>query len=127
MKKIFVILMLLALFLTACNQVQEDKADLNILSEEVSEPNDLEIQTESEVRLTAEGFDATEIAVKQEESLTILIVDDDMNGHFLSIDGDRIAEKELANGEKLIVSFDTAGKIEITDETSKGLLIVNVI
>ncbi|MCK5283228.1 MAG: hypothetical protein KAK00_07505 [Nanoarchaeota archaeon] len=123
MKRILIAIALFAVLLTGC-MVVEDTGTHAILTTEAEEGE--KITFEDEVRLTAEGFDADKITIEKGNSLTIFIVDDDINGHYLTMEDARLSEKQLSDGDKINVAFDETGKFEIIDETSKNSLIVNV-
>lgn len=131
--------------LTACETVEDNtiKTDA-VISAVLDENKDISALPdenkeafESDVRLTSQGFDADEITVKKGESLTIIIEGKEeeklrelglekARGHYLTIDGERIAQKELEDQDKINIPFDKEGTFEIFDETSKQSLTVNV-
>jgi hypothetical protein len=128
MKKLISIMLFAALLIGACTNVEENVENENWDSAVFSVADSEEDQRESfdyEVRLTDKGFDATEINIKEGESLTIFVVDDDVDGHYLSIEGSRISKKELHKGDEWNVPLDE-GSLEIIDEITKSSLKINV-
>lgn len=145
MKQILAILTLF-IMLTACETVEDNTIKTDAVISAVPDENkdisalpdeNKETVFESDVRLTSQGFDADEITVKKGESLTIIIEGKEeeklrelglekARGHYLTIDGERIAQKELEDQDKINIPFDKEGTFEIFDETSKQSLTVNV-
>ena len=125
MKKAFICILLLAIAIMGCTTKEETSkigADISVSIED----EESSIVYEEEVRFTAEGFETGEVNVKNGESLTILIVDDDLQGHYLAITSDRVAKKELIDSSKVNLPFNKEGTYLILDETSGHALTVNV-
>ena len=89
MKRI-IILARLVLFLVGCKANVEEKV-LDTESVVISE--DASSTLNYEVRLLSEGFDTDEVTIKEDTSLTIVVVDDIQ--HYLAIDGQRISKNSL--------------------------------
>ena len=122
MKYIFVAMLILAI---GCTQVSE----IQILPEkELSfekSYSEGKMSAETDVRLTDEGFDADGLSLDIGDSLTIHIIGD-LNSHYLTMVGGRLAEKHLGSGELVNVVFDEHGTYEIIDEKSQNSLMVEV-
>ncbi len=109
-------IILALLLFTACTTTERIVGDT--ASVEVGE----EVSYISEVRLTKSGFDIDEIITDQSE-ITIFIEDD--LDYFLTLDGERIAAKELNDGDRLSIELEQ-GRHEVFDEKTKAILLVNV-
>ena len=127
MKKIIIFLALLALVIAGCATVEKnvDITESDSFSIE-GEDTISEGSSENDIRLASEGFEITETALNKGESLTIIVVDDIVSGHYLTIDGHRVSSKDIGNGDKINIPFDTEGIFEILDENSGATLSVNV-
>jgi len=117
MKRLFTILLIL---LVGCVQV---KMELDSGERTVVPENPKYI---SEVWLTAEGFDIDQVTIIKGEVVVVHIRDQDVNGHYLAMNGHRISDKQLMFGEEVEVGFDNEGTYKIIDETSKAELMVEV-
>jgi len=126
MKKILSLLIIISVLALGCTQAdvqQEERKFFTMTLENSDVKPDF---PESQIRLTSHGFEADQLTVRQEESLTI-IIRDNLNGHYITASGARLAEKQLFDGEKVNIGFDSIGTYEIIDENSKSSLTVHVI
>ncbi len=124
MKKIFIVLALFAVLLTACTTLKGtgSKVVITTVTEETEGKGTV---FESDVRLTTQGFDTDAVTVKKEEGLAITVTEE-LKGHYLTLDSERITKKGFEAGDKISIPFDEMGSFEIIDETSKSILSVNV-
>lgn len=129
MKKAMLGLVLLITLIAGCAENKNVSAPLSDkISMEVKsvDKSSNEIISETEVRLTAKGFDKDAVTLAKKDSLTIIIADE-VNGHYLTMSGSRLSERQLFKGEKINVNFPSNGIFEIIDETSKQSLKVQII
>jgi hypothetical protein len=106
-------------------------------SVETSEPSDfikLEMGQETadtayvaDVRLTDKGWDLSEAVVKKGSDLTVHVVTQNITCDYVTIDGERVAAKELENDEQFTIPFEESGTYTVTDETGQHDLRVRVI
>ena len=125
---LLIVLLLIGCQTTPTTQIQPPSTQLTTkttTSEQVTAEQAPEY-FKSDVLLTKNGFDPSEVIIRAGDSLSLLILDTDLNGHYLALDGKRVADKSLKLGEKTAIPFKTAGNYEVTDETSKAILKVTV-
>jgi hypothetical protein len=127
MRIAIIILVILAVFMAACAKVEDTTTDVEITDTETTETVEEEkANSDPEVRLVKEGFDADKVYLNLGESLTIMIFDDDVKGHYILLDEQRILPKDMMKGDKLNVPFNEKGTFQVVDETSKESLTVVV-
>ena len=112
MKRLFALLLIL---FVGCVQVKMelDSGEKVVTFEETAYDYD--------VRLTDKGFDTDSATVRAGDSIVIYIEDairnEDVHGHYITLNNNRVTDKELRHGDQVQVDFDTPGSYVLADET----------
>ena len=112
-------ILLLALLVVGCTVVKEDYNSGNV---QMDVGNEAKAFT-YDVRLTDNGFDINEADIAAGDTIDLYV--SGSQEHYLSFQGDRISDV-LEDGDIIPLDFVDKGRYEISDETTKSVLIVNV-
>ena len=130
MKKIIAIIAILAVLFTACNTIVESEEPVAKTSViESSDNEEASLAPNPEVRLTPGGFDKSEVVVTKGTSLTVYVQGKEYSEdsiRYLAINGERVASKELVDGDEVDIPFVETGTFVLSDELSKATLTVIV-
>jgi hypothetical protein len=127
MKRILIAIILSLVVLSGCVVIEKkDEGVFTTKTSVIESGNVEEKDVEYDVVLSGEGFERDEITVGIGQDLSIICTSN-VTGHYLTLNGQRISNKELNDGEIIDVALDKIGNYKIIDEETKSALFVKVI